>query len=156
MARFVFRLETVLKQRRWEQQQRQRDLALREAHLHDLQQALKRLNAQVQSANTDMRENRLVGLLDLCFLAAHRRFLAAMQRGGMEVMQRIAIAQKQAADAQAALAEAAKRCKAIEKLKEKHLERGCAEQKRREMIELDEIGMQIGYANVAREMEGST
>jgi flagellar export protein FliJ len=155
MARFVFRLESVLRHRRREQQQRQRDLAVCEARLAQLKQALARLGEQTQLANEDLRANRLVGRIDLSFLSAHRRFLAAMQRGALEITQRIAVAAKQVADAQAALAEAARRCKTIEKLRERHVERWRTEQSRRELSALDEVGMQIAYRNLSEELESS-
>lgn len=151
MAKFVFRLESVLRQRRWEQQQAQRALAERQAQLTALEQDLRAMNGQVQTANQDMRDNRLRGQLDLSFLTAHRRFLAAMQRGAVEVMQRMVLAQRQVADAQAVLAEASVRCKAIEKLRERQFERWRAEQDRLEMIRLDEIGMQLSYQNLTAE-----
>jgi flagellar FliJ protein len=156
MAKFVFRLEGVLKQRRFEERQRQRELALRQAHLSELQLRLKQLNDEVQDANRDMRDNRLTGKIDLAFLAAHRRFLAAMQRGAVEIVQRMALAQKQVDEAMAQLAEAAKARKAIEKLREKQFERWKADQDRRETNELDEVSMQLAYRNLADELEGSS
>lgn len=146
MAKFAFSLEAVLKQRRWEEQQRQRDFWQRQAQLTELQHRLKRNGEQVQTANDEMRTNRLTGELDLSFLAAHRRFLAAMQRAAIELVQRMAIAARQVEEARTALAEAAKRRKAIEKLRERHLAQWRAQQKRREVIELDEIGMQMSIA----------
>jgi flagellar export protein FliJ len=53
--------------------------------------------------------------------------------------------------AQAALAEAAKQRKIIEKLKEKSFERWRAEQARKEMMEADEIAMQMSYRNAVEE-----
>lgn len=155
MARFVFRLESVLRQRRWDEQQLQRDLALRQAHLSELQRRLQHLNQQVQTANQDMRDNRLTGRLDLGFLTAHRRFLAAMQRGAIEIMRRMTIATRQVSEAQAAVAEAAKRRKTLEKLREKKFARWRAEQSRREVMRLDEVGMQLAYQDLGRNLEGT-
>jgi flagellar protein FliJ len=150
MARFVFKLAGVLKQRLHVERQRQRDLAERHAHLGQLQQQLRQLNERVQATNDDVRSNRLTGTLDMSFLAAHRRFLAAMQRGAVEVVQRMAVAQRQVDEALAALAEAAKQRKVIEKLREKQLERWRAEQDRREAADLDEVSMQISYHDMAQ------
>ncbi len=149
MPRFVFRLESVLRQRRWEEQQLQRDFALRQAQLTELQRRLKSNGEQVRNANEEMRANRLVGELDLSFLAAHRRFLAAMQRGAVELMQRMAIASRQVEEARLTLSESAKRRRAVEKLREKHFARWRADQNRREVIELDEIGVQMSNARDA-------
>jgi flagellar export protein FliJ len=148
MAKFVFKLEAVLKQRKWQEQECQRELDVKQRALAELEGTLKRLNEQVQSSNEDVRRNRLVGALDMSFLAAHRRFLAAMQRQAIEVIQRMALAQKQVVEAQGLLAEASKRRKVIEKLRENHHARWRKEQARRQLIEQDEIGMQIAYADL--------
>jgi len=148
MAKFVFKLEAVLKQRKWQEQECQRELAVKQRALAELESALKVLNAQVQSSNDDVRLNRLIGALDMNFLAAHRRFLAGMQRQAMEIIQRMALAQKQVVEAQGLLAEASKRRKVIEKLRENHLARWRKAQSRKQLIEQDEIGMQIAYANL--------
>jgi len=155
MARFVFKLAGVLKQRLHEERLRQRELAERQAHVAQLQQQLKGLNERVQSASDDVRNNRLVGKLDMPFLAAHRRFLAAMQRGAVEIVQRMAIAQKQVDEARAVLAEAAKQRKIIEKLRERQIKRWRAEQDRRETIELDEIARQNAHHNITQQLSAS-
>ena len=155
MARFVFKLAGVLKQRLHVERQRQRDLAERQAHLASLQQQLKQLNERVQATNDDVRNNHLTGSLDMSFLAAHRRFLATMQRGAVEIVQRMAVAQRQVDEALAALAEAAKQRKAIEKLREKQFERWRAEQDRKEVAELDEVAMQISYHDMTHDAEGA-
>jgi flagellar FliJ protein len=149
MSKFVFKLEVVLRQRKRQEQDAQRELAQRHARLVEHQRALLRLDESVRAATEDVRQNRLIGQLDLNFLAAHRRFLVAMQRQGMSIVQQIALAQKQVDEARAVLADAARKRKTIEKLREKQFERWKSEQDRKERAELDEIGMQIGYANLA-------
>jgi flagellar protein FliJ len=155
MARFVFKLEGMLRQREHAEQQAQRELAVKQRALVELQGHLQQLQEAVQTANTDVRQNRLVGRLDMSFLAAHRRFLTGMQRQAMGLVQRMTIAQRSVDDARAALAEAAKQRKVIEKLREKQLERWRAEQSRRELAELDEIGMQLAYQNLTDGSDGS-
>ena len=151
MAKFVFKLEGVLRQRKHVEQQRQRELAIKQQALVQLQGELQQLQDKVQSANTDVRQNRLVGPLDMQFLAAHRRFLAGMQRQAVGVVQRIALARRGVDDARAVLAEAARQRKVIEKLREKQFERWRAEQNQRELAQLDEIGMQLAYQNLTEE-----
>ena len=151
MARFVFKLAGVLKQRLHEERRRQRELAERQAHLASLQQRLKELNDRVQQTNDDVRNNHLTGPLDMNFLAAHRRFLAATQRGAVEIVQRMAIAQKQVDEALAQLAEASKQRKIIEKLRENQFERWRAELDRKEVAGLDEVAMQMSYQNLVRQ-----
>jgi len=155
MAKFVFKLEGVLRQRKHIEQQKQRELAQKQRQLVEVRTHLRQLQEKVQQANQDVRTNRLVGRLDMQFLAAHRRFLAGMQRQGVEIMQRIALAQRAADEAQAALADAARQRKVIEKLREKQFARWRAEMERRELAQLDEIGMQLAYQNLTDESAGS-
>jgi flagellar export protein FliJ len=51
-------------------------------------------------------------------------------------------------EARAQLAEAAKQRKIIEKLREQQFERWKADQAKRELAQLDEIGMQLAYQNL--------
>jgi flagellar export protein FliJ len=88
------------------------------------------------------------------FLAAHRRFLVGMQRQAVGIAQKMALVQRAVDDARAALAEAARQRKVIEKLREKQLQRWRADIERRELAQLDEIGMQLAYQNLTDESAG--
>ena len=147
MAKFVFKFDGVLRQREHVETQRQRELAVVQQEMTRLQTELRQLNESVQGSTDDLRNNHLTGRLDMNFLAAHRRFMLAMQRKAMGLVQQIAAVQKRVDVAQAALAEAAKQRKIMEKLKEKSFERWRADLARKEMMETDEISMQIGYRN---------
>jgi flagellar FliJ protein len=147
MARFVFRLEPVLKQRKREEQEKQRELASRELVLVNLQIELQNLDELMRGAADDLRKNHLTGAIDVSFLTAHRRFLLSVRRQGVGIVQKMATAQAHVDDARRKLAEAAKHRKVIERLRERHLERWREDQARREQAETDEIGTQIGYAN---------
>lgn len=153
MAKFFFKLEGVLRQRKHIEQDKQRQLATRQMQLVELQNVLRQMQQNVEATNEDVRKNRLIGKLDMEFIAAHRRFLAGMQRQAMGVAQKIALAQRAVDEARLELAEAAKQRKAIEKLKEKQLERWRADLSRREGAEMDEIGMQLAYQNLSQDSE---
>ena len=154
MARFVFNLEGVLQQRKHIEQERQRELAAKQSALVELQHVLQNLEQSVASTNEDVRKNRLTGRLDMPFLAAHRRFLVGMQKQALGIMQRITLAQRAVDEARAHLAEAAKQRKIIEKLREQQFERWKAEQAKRELAQLDEIGMQLAYQNLTNDGKG--
>lgn len=145
MARFRFSLEGVLRQRALVERERQRVVADRQAIVAKLTTELRALDQQMQSATAEVRDHRLVGRLDLSYLAAHRRYALAMQRRALELARRIASAQVAVEQAQAELVEAARRRKAIEKLRDKRLAQWQAEHQRKESSELDEIGMRIAY-----------
>jgi len=145
MARFVFNLEGVLTQREHIERQRQRDLAEAQGVAARLEMELKGVEGTQSDALRDLRDNRLVGTIDLPFLAAHRRFMLATQKKGMDIVQKIANAQRTVDTARAALMDAAKQRKAIEILRDKRYELWKKEQARKETDALDEASMQLVY-----------
>lgn len=158
MPKFVFQLDGVLRQRKYVEQQKQRVYAERQALLTQMEIELRQLNEQVQVTNEQVRQNHLTGTLDMGFLAAHRRFLIAMQRQALGLVQKMAQAKQRVEEARLELAEAAKHRKVIEKLREKHFDRWRAALKNRELTEQDEIGMQLSYWNIteAEDPEAAT
>lgn len=148
MAKFDFQLEAVLKHRKNREQEKQRALAVIQAELTKLHNELMALDQSVTSANDDMRRNHLTGQLDLDFMAAHRRFLIATQIRASELLQKMTGVQRQVDEARQELAAAAKDRKVIEKLRERQHARWVAEINRKETAEMDEIGMQLGFANL--------
>src|SRR3954469_22631648 len=115
MAQFIFKLHGVLRHREMIEQEKQRAFALAQAAKAAAQAEIKRLDETVQQALVDLRANHLTGSLNLSFLAAHRRFMLAMQRQGIELMQKLQEAQKKVDAAQDELAEAAKQRKIMDK-----------------------------------------
>jgi flagellar protein FliJ len=150
MARFVFQLDAVLRQRKLAEEQKQRELAVVQAEMTELETQLRDLDQTVQSTTADVRSNHLTGRLDLNFLAAHRRFTAAMQRKAVALAGQMAAVKVRLEAARAALAEAAGERKILEKLREKREAEWKAAQVRKEMAALDEIGTRIGYENGPR------
>ncbi len=145
MAQFVFKLEGVLRHRKNLEQARQRTLAEVQAQLSQLEAQLRALDAQVQATNDDVRQNRLIGKVDVNFLTAHRRFLMATQRRAMEIAQNMGLVQLKLDEARRALAEAAKERKVLEKLRERKHQAWQAELNRKEAAALDEVAMQMSY-----------
>src|SRR5688572_30254101 len=143
MPKFVFRLQAVLRHRKAVEQEKLRDLAMAAARLREAENELKELDQSMRETNEDVRRNRLTGRLDVAFIAAHRRYLLGMQRKAMEVAGKIAAAQKAVEAARAALAEAAKQRMVLEKLREKQEARWREETERKELAQLDEVGMQM-------------
>ena len=156
MAKFVFQLHAVLRHREIVEQEKQRAFAAAAAAVTAAKGELKRLDESVQQALADLRANHLTGSLDLSFLAAHRRFMLAMQRQGLVLMQKLQEAQKKVDAAQAELAEAAKQRKIIEKLRERQLARWAAEVNRKEAAQLDEVATQMTYQNSVDDVDAGT
>lgn len=143
MPKFVFQLEGVLRHRKTLEEQRQRELGVAQTELAKMQGELRSMDEAAQGVSSDVRENRLTGTLDMAFLAAHRRYVLAMQRKALALAQRMA-AQQQVVDAsRRQFAEAAKQRKIIEKLRERQLERWRGEQALKASSELDEVNMQL-------------
>lgn len=145
MAQFKFSLEGVLRHRRNIEHEKQRDLALVQVKLTALELQLRSLYAEVQSSNEGVRQNHLIGLLDISFLAAHRRYLAATQKRAMEIVQQMAVVQRQVEAARQVLADAARERKVLEKLREKQEAVWREELRRKESAEQDEAAMQMSY-----------
>jgi flagellar FliJ protein len=149
MAQFVFHLEALLRHRKNEERQRQRELAVFQANLNQLDAELRGLNDTAAATLADLRANRLVGKLDVQFLAAHRRYILSVQRKSITIAQKMTLVQRQLEDARLKLIEAARQRKMIEKLREKrHLE-WLANQNHREFLEADDIGMRLAFAERA-------
>ena len=149
MASFAFQLDPVLQQRKLVEEQRQRELAAVQAEYAELEAQLRALDQEVRTSEADLRTNRLTGRLDLSFLAAHRRFTLAMQRRAVALAQQMAAVRKRVDDARAALTEAAKQRKILEKLRERRQAQWSEEAYRKEMAALDEISARIGYRTLA-------
>jgi flagellar export protein FliJ len=159
MAKFVFKLQSLLKQRKREEQECQRLLAEQAAVVNAAEEAVRQINESVHSGHDEVRRH-LMGKLDMSFLAAHRRFMGAMQRQVAELLQKVVVAKKKLEEARIKLADAAKRRKAIEKLRETQLKRWQLDQARKETALSDEIGNQLAYHNIledqlAAELEGA-
>lgn len=141
MAQFKFPLSSVLKHRERIEQEKQRDLAAIESQMREQQAALDRLNRTVQENVENLKKNRLIGPLDLTYLTAHRRYMLGAQRQATTIAQRMSLIQRQIDDARAALVEAAKQRKILEKLQERQKLRWSEDQARREVAELDDATM---------------
>jgi flagellar export protein FliJ len=148
MAKFIFKLDGVLRQRSNVVQQRKRELASIMTRMTALEAELRSLDATVRAAELDLRTNRLVGVIDLAFLAAHRRFSLAMQRKAMGIAEKMAGVKLEVDQAKQKLAEASKRKKILEKLREQHYRRWREDLDRRDQAEMDEIAMRLSYADL--------
>ena len=148
MAQFRFNLEGLLRQRAVVEQQRQRELAEVQVIYTQAEAELRALDAEVNETSEDVKRNRLMGRLDLMFLAGHRRYMAAMQRKAIEIATRMAEIKLKVDAAQFALSLAARERKVLEKLRDKQFEAWRDEQSRKEAADLDEARMQLSYDNL--------
>ncbi len=143
MSKFNFSLEGVLKHRRHVEQERMRALAVVQTQMAEMKGELAGIEQTVRDSTEEMRGSRLIGTLDMSFIAAHRRFVAGMQGKAMELVRKMARLATEVESAQKALAESAKDRKIMEKLREKRFDRWRMEESKKELAALDEIGMQM-------------
>src|SRR5271170_3330627 len=107
MARFVFRLEGLLEARRREERDCQRGVAQCAAVVVEIERQIAAGEAEVQESMESVRQMHLGKKIDLAYLAAHRRFAAAVQRRNAALAQKLAAARGRLAEAQVKLVEAA-------------------------------------------------
>jgi flagellar FliJ protein len=149
MARFVFKLRAVLKQRRWVERQRQRELASAQRAVQDAEDELARLQQEVRDANEFARQSLAVGRVNVGLLAQHRLYLVAAGKRMQDAARRIDVARQEMLAAQQRLVDATKQRRVIEMLRDRQLQQWKAEQDRRELALLDEAGTQIAMARLA-------
>lgn len=149
MARFVFKLRAVLKQRRWVERQRQGELAVAQRAVQATEAELARLEQEVRDANDFARQALQVGRVNVGLLSQHRLYLVGAGQRMHELAQRVAQARREMSSAQQRLAEATKQRRVIEMLRDRQLQQWKAEQDRRELAVLDEAGMQIAFHQLA-------
>ena len=143
MNAFVFRLQRVLDQRQNVERQRQRDLA-------QAQRAFFVNEAEIAAARQSFRlaEAKLSGRVDARVLLLQARYQSAMRHKLARLTSQAVHARRDVSAAQAALVEAAKQRKVLEKLRENQHARFEAEHRKREVFENDDaagrLSRQIG------------
>ena len=149
MARFSFKLEGVLEQRKNAERQRQRDVATAQHALLKLQAEIDALAAVSRASAAELRSSRL----SAAGLAAHQRFILSMRHKAGALKQQHADTERELSDAQAALTEAAKQRKVIEKLREREHAKWSAVQQRRDAQDAEDVARQIQQAERAAQFD---
>jgi flagellar FliJ protein len=144
MARFKFNLDGVLRQRKLVEEAKQRAFAEVQRRYAELEAELRAMDDAVRQATEDLRKNHLVGSIDVDFLAAHRRFTIGMQDKAIRHAEKMAPVRADLEAARAALVEAAKQRKILEKLRERKQAEWATAEARKDAAAMDEIGQQIG------------
>ncbi len=143
MARFVFKLESVLKHRQGVEDQCQRRLA-------ELLGEQWRLRHQLENQQQTIREDKrtmagaLVGPVDVGRIRGHAAYVQQSALRAQQVGMRLVELNRRIETARGALAEAVRQRKAVQVLRDRQYRRWQEAQKRREAAELDELGVQ-GY-----------
>lgn len=137
--RFTFRFDTMLKIRRQREDGQKRVVATR---LRQIQQVKDRMSAIEQQIGDEMnaiRAGQERGTIDLQQVMRHRHWVGQLHRSRLESEARLRYHEAQLSQERAALAEAMKQRRILEKLKEQQWERHRQEEERRETRESDEL-----------------
>ena len=140
--RFNFRLETVLKLRKKNEEEKQRALAERLREMSTLQDHLMGLNSQIASERRVAGSFAVHAHLDVPAMSRRRFWVSHLQRGLLETESKIRKLEESVVEERKALAEAAREFKIIETLRSKQRQEHDQVQERQETIEADEIALQ--------------
>ena len=141
MSVFVFKLESVLDQRRNVERERQRDFAQAQRRIMQLERELQKVNDLLHS-----RESLGRGIIRSRVLLAQARYQSSLRHKLASLRSQIPPARAALAIAQSVLVEAAKQRKIMEKLRENQQRRFEAEKQKREIREQDEAARLLGRA----------
>lgn len=141
MPKFTFKLEPVLKQRRRNEDQRQRDLAkllrrrmILEGQIRQMQQTITESKRQLGGA--------LCGKVALDRVGQFARYSGQVTQRAHAIVGELAKLENQIQTARAVLLEATRKRKALELLRNRQLARWKQQQQRREDARLDELNVQ--------------
>lgn len=138
--RFVFRLETVLRIRQRREDAAKRVVAERLREVAAVEGEIVALQEQARSETGAFRRTHGAGQLDVSQLKRHRRWLLQLDQAELLARNRLGELNDLLAVDRAALTEARKQVRALEKLKERQHDRHLEELNRAEARENDEIG----------------
>jgi len=138
-----FRLEPVLKLRKYREQVRKRDLAVAVAREQQQKEAVVRLAGLQQEQSHIFRRQQQAGRIDMQAVVAQKQYLGLLGREIGFGLQDVARAEHETTRHRGKVAEAMKDRKALDVLQERFVEGLRTEQRRAETSELDEAGLRI-------------
>lgn len=141
MKEFRFTLQPVLMHRERVQERHQKIVASRIRELMTEESALRQLDAELTGSNDDMREHRLRGRLDMAYVAAHRRYVNAVQQRIVGQIGRIGEIRQRLEMERMALMKASQQTRVIERLRERKQEDYARQLRGVEEAENNEIGL---------------
>ncbi|HOA72557.1 MAG TPA: flagellar export protein FliJ [Phycisphaerae bacterium] len=137
--RFRFRFETLLKLRRQREDEHKRIVGERLAQIAAVREEISRLEQLTRSGVDSVRMFQQAGRIDLQQTMAHRGWIVHLQKASLEAQARLAALEARLAQERAALAEAAKQRRILEKLEERQAHRHELEMRRAEVRTADDL-----------------
>ncbi len=138
---FTFRFETMLKIRRQREDHHRRIVANRLREIQTIVDQLGALDRQIEETTQLMRFSQAEGTVDIQNIVRSRHWMGHLQRNVLELQASRRGHEAKLAQERAALGEAAKQRRVLEKLKERQRARYLEEMDRREMREADEMSV---------------
>jgi len=137
--RFTFRFETLLKIRRQREDEQKRVVAARIREIQAVRRQMAALERQIHDELEAIRRGQMPGTIDMQQVVRHRYWLGRLHKGVLDAQGRLRYLEAQLAQERAALAEAVKQRRILEKLKQRLHERHRAEQQRLETRQADDM-----------------
>jgi len=137
--RFKFRAETILQLRQQREHLRLRKLAEAQRRVSATQETLRRLRAEMDAQDAQVRDGVLTGAVDVQYMGLYRRYVMLLHARMIEDVRQLRTEAAQLQRCRADVIEAVKQRKVLAKLKEKLLARHRKEAERDQRKELDEI-----------------
>ncbi len=137
--RFAFRFETMLKIRRQREDEHKRIVAARLREIAVVQEQLALFDRQIHEELAAIRGGQSPGTIDMTQIVRHRRWLGHLHKAVLDAQARLGVLEGKLAQERAALAEAAKQRRILEKLRERQHERFVKEQDRLETMATDDM-----------------
>lgn len=156
MVKFHFRLESVLRQRERAEQEAQRKLAAFERERVVLESQLRGFQHMIEQERADLREAIGVGVGNLAAARLQANASLGLARKADAVVLVLAGVCRRRDTAREALADAMRRRKAIEGLRDRQLAAWQSDQRRREEAENDEMVVMRHRSNATLHAEHHT
>lgn len=149
--RYKFRLETLLRLRKQQEDQQKRVVASRLREVRTLRERSQYLSTEIAHHQDQTRLSLSQARMDLDDLKLGRHWLIRLRRGVLAADAQITTQRSLLAQERADLTEARKQTKVLERLKERQRQAYLVELNRRERAELDEMNVtRFAHALLAR------
>ena len=143
MKKIRFRLQSVLKLRQQQEDQKKRVVGAYMAQIHEKQSQALRMADAVARETEILKQQHARGAVDREWVAHYYRFVNHTQNAIAQRVENVIQLQKKLNAARQDLVQAAKQTKILEKLKEKQKKRYDRQLQRIEIFEQNEIGTNI-------------
>lgn len=141
MATFRFRLETLKKIREGERDERRRRLAEALQALQIVEQKRQELRAEAARVQEQTRRASQPGTVDVNALISQQRYALLLSAQGQQLQEQAARIEDEIERRRAALVEADRQVRVLEKLRERQLAAFLEQQEKRDQKQMDEIAL---------------